>query len=124
MFLYGALLRETSISDSYQAIVSSLPEAETISKSPSPSISATWTSCAPSTPDPRVTAAANEGSAAPSFSYQTIVSACWNAAMTSKSPSLSKSARKTSLSSFPLPIEFVVQVGSAAPLFSCQAILP
>ena len=58
---------------SYHAMVSSRKEADTISISPSPSISAAKTECAPSAPSP-ATEAAQVGSAAPLFSYQAMVS--------------------------------------------------
>ena len=79
---------------SYQAIVSSTPEAERTSTSPSPSRSAAKTDWAPSAavvitcwspklPDPSV------------FSYQAILSSSLDAESTSRSPSPSTSAAKT-----------------------------
>ena len=76
---------------SYQAMVSSLKEAETISKSPSPSISAISTLIAPSVLV-LISAAVQDGSSAPSFSYQAMVSSCLEVDTISKSPSLSRSA--------------------------------
>ena len=66
--------------------MSSRGDAETISKSPSPSTSATFTSWAPSA-FVAISAAVNVGLAAPSFSYQAIVSSSAEAEMISKSPS-------------------------------------
>ena len=73
-------------SDSYQAIVSSLYEAETRSISPSPSISEAKTSLALSAPV-SISAAVQLGLAAPSFSYQAIVLSNLEAEIISKSPS-------------------------------------
>ena len=81
---------------SYQAMVSSSWEAETISKSPSLSISATKTFLAPSAVV-LISAAVQEGLAAPSFSYQAIVLSPEEAETISKSPSLSISAKKIPL---------------------------
>ena len=79
---------------SYQAIASSSAEADTISISPSPSISATTTDLAPSALV-AISAAVQEGFAAPLFSYQAIASSIPDADTISISPSLSISAIKT-----------------------------
>ena len=80
---------------SYQAILSSLCEADIISKSPSLSMSATKTDFAPSALV-EIVVVENEGSEAPLFSYQAILSSSYEADMISKSPSLSISANVTS----------------------------
>ena len=80
----------------YQAIVSSPEEAETISKSPSPSISATLTSLAPAA-EVAISAAVQDGLVAPSFSYQAMVLSRREAETISKSPSPSISATWTFL---------------------------
>ena len=78
---------------SYHAIVLSPEEAETISKSPSRSISAICISLA-TFAEVLISAAVKAGVhvAAPSFSYQAIVSSLLEAETISKSPSPSKSA--------------------------------
>ena len=77
-------------SDSYQAIVSSLYEAETRSISPSPSISEAKTSLALSALV-SISAAVQLGFTEPSFSYQAIVSSLSDAERISISPSKSTS---------------------------------
>ena len=76
---------------SYQAILLSILDALTISRSPSPSMSAAKTERAPSA-DVVMVRAVKLGSAAPSFSYQAILSSLYEAERTSRSPSLSISA--------------------------------
>ena len=71
--------------------MSSVAEAETISKSPSPSTSAIETSCAPSALVD-ITTVVNVGFAAPLFSYKAILSSPAEAETISKSPSPSISA--------------------------------
>ena len=72
-------------------MVLSFLDAETISMSPSLSISAANTERAPDA-DVAILAAVHEGSAAPSFSYQAMVLSFLDAETISLSPSLSKSA--------------------------------
>ena len=108
---------------SYQAMVSSKVEADTISKSPSLSRSETYTSLAPSAVV-AISVAVQEGLAAPSFSYQAIVSSPEEAETISKSPSLSMSAICISLApAAEVAMVVVDQEGLAAPSFSYQAIL-
>ena len=113
-----------------QETSSSFPEdTATISRSPSPSISACTTSPAASKLDPATTSvqaeiplAVWELLAAPSFSYQAIVSSFFDAETTSISPSLSISATKTDVAlSALVAISVAVQVGFAAPSLSYQA---
>ena len=99
-------------------MVSSKDDAETISKSPSASKSATCTSFALSALV-AITDLVNVGSAAPSFSYQAIVSSFSEAERISKSPSLSISATVISLTESALvAIVAAVNVGFILPLFS------
>ena len=108
---------------SYQAIVSSSADAEIISISPSPSISAAKTDLAPSALV-AITLVVQLGFALPSFSYQAIVSSRYDAERISISPSLSISAAKTDLAPSALvAISAAVQVGFALPSFSYQAIV-
>ena len=79
---------------SYHAMVSSLYEAEMMSRSPSPSMSATYTEAALSA-EVEMSAAVHEGLAAPSFSYQAMVSSEEDADTMSRSPSPSMSATYT-----------------------------
>ena len=72
-------------------MVSSLEEADTMSISPSPSISAAKTDCGLSALV-AITALVQEGSAAPLFSYQAMVSSLMEADIISISPSPSISA--------------------------------
>ena len=72
-------------------MVSSLEEADRISISPSPSISAAKTDCAPSALV-AISAAVQVGSAAPLFSYHAMVSSSKEADTISISPSPSISA--------------------------------
>ena len=108
---------------SYHAIVSSITEAETISRSPSPSISATWTSYAPSALV-AITVLVNVGSAAPLFSSQPIVSSFSEAPTISKSPSPSISATVISLteSAFVIMVA-AVKDGLTLPSFSYHLIV-
>ena len=76
---------------SYQAMVLSLKSADTISISPSPSISATWTSLAPAALVD-ISAATHVGFASPLFSYQAMVLSLKSADTISISPSPSISA--------------------------------
>ena len=120
-----ALVQEGSAAPlfSYQAMVLSRVEADTISISPSPSISAAKTDLAPSALV-AISAAVQEGSAAPLFSYQAIVSSSTEADTISISPSPSISAAKTENAPFALvAISEAVKEGSAAPLFSYQAMV-
>ena len=104
-------------------MVSSLKEADTISISPSPSISAAKTENA-ALALVAILAAAQVGSAAPLFSYQAMVSSRKEAETISISPSPSISAAKTELAPSALvAILAAAQVGSAAPLFSYQAMV-
>jgi hypothetical protein len=77
---------------SYQAIVSSFAEADSTSRSPSPSTSAANTEDAPSAVVV-IGWAVNAGGEAPSFSCQAIVSSFADATSTSRSPSPSTSPR-------------------------------
>ena len=77
-------------------MASSLPEAETISISPSLSRSATYIALAPSALV-AISTAVQDGSAAPLFSYQEMASSSCDAETISISPSLSISAAKTDL---------------------------
>ena len=77
---------------SYQAIVLSFSEAETMSKKPSLFKSATKTPLTKSA-SVAISEAVKVGSDAPSFSYQAIVSSFAEAETISISPSLSMSAR-------------------------------
>ena len=105
-------------------MVSSKREVDTISRSPSPSMSATAISKAPSALPTDMLAAVQVGSALPSFSYQTIVSSFKEADTISISPSPSMSAAKTFLESSAVDaISAAVQLGSALPSFSYQAIV-
>ena len=76
---------------SYHAMVSSFNPAETMSMSPSLSMSATWISYAPPA-EVAMSAAVHEGLAAPSFSYHAMVSSSRDAETMSRSPSPSMSA--------------------------------
>ena len=108
---------------SYHAMVSSLTEADTISISPSPSISATKTENAPFAVV-AISEAAHEGSEAPLFSYQAMVLSFKEADTISISPSPSISAANTDLavSAF-VAILAAVHEGFTAPLFSYQAMV-
>ncbi len=108
---------------SYQAIVSSSDDADKISMSPSPSISATKTCSAPSALV-AILDAVKVGVAPPLFSYQAIVSSQVDAETISRSPSPSMSAAKTLLApSASIVIIDVVQLGFSFPSFTYQAIL-
>ena len=108
---------------SYHAMVSSAYDAETMSRSPSPSISATCTSRAASAVV-AILAEVHDGSAAPSFSYQAMVSSSDDAETMSRSPSPSISATCTARAEFALvAISAEVHDGSAAPSFSYQAMV-
>ena len=106
---------------SYQAIVSSLKEEDTISKSPSPSRSAKSIPVAKSASVLTIVFV-QVGFTAPSFRNSAIVSSSKEAVMISKSPS--KSISPTLTSSAPstfVAISTAVQVGSVSPLFSYHA---
>ena len=104
-------------------MVSSLKEAERISMSPSPSISAAKTDCAPSA-DVAISAAVQVGFALPSFSYQAMVSSSSEAERISMSPSPSISAAKTVTAPLAdVAISAAVQVGFTLPSFSYQAMV-
>ena len=79
---------------SYQAIVLSNQDAESTSISPSPSISAAYTECAPFAAAVTI-CSLKLGTAAPSFSYQTMLSSNQEADNTSISPSPSISVEVT-----------------------------
>ena len=76
---------------SYQAILLSTTDAETTSRSPSPSKSAVATDIAPFAAVVMVWAVKVS---LPSFSYQAIVSSSFDAESTSRSPSPSTSAQR------------------------------
>ena len=100
-------------------MVLSLIEADIMSKSPSPSISATKTSLGKSA-FVAISVAVQVGSAAPLFSYHAMVSSSLEDDMISKSPSPSISAAKTSFAPAALvAISVGVQEGSC-PIFSSQ----
>ena len=108
---------------SYQAILSSLYEADNTSRSPSLSMSAAQTPYATSA-EVVMVLAVKLGSEAPSFSYQAILSSMTEADTTSRSPSLSISAAQTEWApSAEVVMVLAVKLGSEAPSFSCQAIL-
>ena len=105
---------------SYQVI---LEEPEMISISPSPSMSAAKTEFAPPA-SVSISAAVQEGSEAPSFSYQAIVLSFLEAESISMSPSPSISAAKTAVAaSADVAISAAVKVGFALPSFSYQAMV-
>ena len=108
---------------SYQATVSSSYDAETMSRSPSPSMSATYTLAAPSA-EVAMSAAVHEGSAAPSFSYHAMVSSKYDAETMSRSPSPSMSATYTDFApEAEVAMSVAVHEGLAAPSFSYHAIV-
>ena len=108
---------------SYQAMVLSNIEADKMSISPSPSISAANTDHAPSA-FVSITALVQVGFALPSFSYQAMVSSCAEADTISISPSPSISAAKTEVAeTADVVISSAVQVGFALPSFSYQAMV-
>ena len=120
-----ALVQVGSAAPSFsnQSIASSSRAADTISKSPSPSMSATLRPRAPST-FVAISAAVQLGFAAPSCSYQAMVLSVSEAETISRSPSPSISATSTEYAPFALvTISAAVQVGLAAPLFSYQAMV-
>src|SRR6185295_130322 len=108
---------------SYQAILSSLIEAESASRSPSPSTSAAYTERAPLALV-EIVCSVQEVPPPPTFSYQAILSSCSDAESASRSPSPSTSATRTEKA----PSALVEMVWSAQdvpppPAFSYQAIL-
>ena len=107
---------------SYQAMVLSYPEADTMSISPSLSISEANTDRAPLT-SVVILAAAQLGFALPSFSSQVMAEGLQEADKMSISPSPSISAAKTDHTSAVPPITALVQVGFALPSFSYQAMV-
>ena len=108
---------------SYHAMVSSSIDAETMSRSPSPSMSATYTEAAPSA-EVEMSAAVHEGLAAPSFSYHAMVSSLYDAETMSRSPSPSMSATYTErASAAEVAMSAAVHDGLAAPSFSYQAMV-
>ena len=108
---------------SYHAIASSAYDAETISRSPSLSKSATWTIHAPSALE-SIVCNVKEGFAAPLFSSHEILSSNSDAETISRSPSLSISAATTDRApSMFVAISIAVNDGSDAPLFSYHAMV-
>ena len=108
---------------SYHATVSSPFEAETMSRSPSTSMSATNTDFA-SVAFVAMSTATHVGSAAPSFSYHAIVWSFSAADTISRSPSPSMSAANTDFApSAVVAMVAAAQEGSAAPSFSYHAIV-
>ena len=88
-------------------------DAETMSGSPSPSMSATYTDLAPSA-EVVMSAAVHVGLAAPSFSYHAMVSSACEAETMSRSPSPSMSATYTeSAPSAEVAISAAVHAGFA-----------
>ena len=108
---------------SYHAMVSSSRDAETMSRSPSPSMSATYTQPAPLSVV-EMSDAVHEGLAAPSFSYHATVSSPYDAETMSRSPSPSMSATWTDIGlSAEVATTFSVHDGFAAPSFSYHAMV-